>query len=262
MGPGPSNPYPEVMEAFTRPVLGHLDPDFISLLDETNERLKQVWQTQNSLTFPVSATGSAGMETAFVNFVNPGDQVVIGVNGVFGNRMCDVAQRAGATVTRVEEEWGRAIDPQRLLDAHPDPQIIAVVHAETSTGIRNDVAPIGEAKGDALLFVDCVTSLAGIPVLIDQWNVDVAYSGTQKCLGVPPGLSPVTVSDRAMERIVEKPQSWYLDLNMIKDYVTGEGARAYHHTAPISMLYALHAGLGVVLTDGLDATWQLSLIHI
>ena len=256
MGPGPSNPYPEVMEAFTRPVLGHLDPDFISLLDETNERLKQVWQTQNSLTFPVSATGSAGMETAFVNFVNPGDQVVIGVNGVFGNRMCDVAQRAGAAVTRVEEEWGRAIDPQRLLDAHPDPQIIAVVHAETSTGIRNDVAPIGEAKGDALLFVDCVTSLAGIPVLIDQWNVDVAYSGTQKCLGVPPGLSPVTVSDRAMERIVEKPQSWYLDLNMIKDYVTGEGARAYHHTAPISMLYALHAGLGVVLTDGLDATWQ------
>ena len=142
MGPGPSNPYPEVMEAFTRPVLGHLDPDFISLLDETNERLKQVWQTQNSLTFPVSATGSAGMETAFVNFVNPGDQVVIGVNGVFGNRMCDVAQRAGATVTRVEEEWGRAIDPQRLLDAHPDPQIIAVVHEETSTGIRNDVAPI------------------------------------------------------------------------------------------------------------------------
>ena len=130
------------MEAFTRPVLGHLDPDFISLLDETNERLKQVWQTQNSLTFPVSATGSAGMETAFVNFVNPGDQVVIGVNGVFGNRMCDVAQRAGATVTRVEEEWGRAIDPQRLLDAHPDPQIIAVVHAETSTGIRNDLSLI------------------------------------------------------------------------------------------------------------------------
>ena len=165
MGPGPSNPYPEVMEAFTRPVLGHLDPDFISLLDETNERLKQVWQTQNSLTFPVSATGSAGMETAFVTFVNPGDQVVIGVNGVFGNRMCDVAQRAGAAVTRVEEEWGRAFAPQRLLDAHPDPQIIAVVHAETSTGIRNDVAPIGEAKGDALLFVDCVTSLAGLSLI-------------------------------------------------------------------------------------------------
>lgn len=256
MGPGPSNPYPEVMEAFARPVLGHLDPEFISLLDETNDRLREVWQTKNALTFPISATGSAGMETSFVNFISPGDQVVVGVNGVFGNRMCDVASRAGAVVTKVEEDWGRAIDPERLLTAHPNPKMIAVVHAETSTGVRNDIHDLGAGKGDALLLVDCVTSLGGIPVLIDEWAVDIAYSGTQKCLGVPPGLSPVTVSDRAMERLVETPQSWYLDLNMIKDYVTGDGARAYHHTAPISMLYALHAGLGVVINEGLQQAWE------
>ena len=256
MGPGPSNPYPTVMEAFARPVLGHLDPEFISLLDETNDRLREVWQTKNALTFPISATGSAGMETSFVNFINPGDEVVVGVNGVFGNRMCDVATRAGAIVTKVEEDWGRAIDPERLLAAHPNPKMIAVVHAETSTGVRNDIQDLGAGKGDALLLVDCVTSLGGIPVLIDEWAVDIAYSGTQKCLGVPPGLSPVTVSDRAMERLVETPQSWYLDLNMIKDYVTGDGARAYHHTAPISMLYALHAGLGVLIDEGLQQAWE------
>ena len=244
------------MEAFARPVLGHLDPEFISLLDETNDRLREVWQTKNALTFPISATGSAGMETSFVNFINPGDEVVVGVNGVFGNRMCDVATRAGAVVTKVEEDWGRAIDPERLLAAHPNPKMIAVVHAETSTGVRNDIHDLGAGKGDALLLVDCVTSLGGIPVLIDEWAVDIAYSGTQKCLGVPPGLSPVTVSDRAMERLVETPQSWYLDLNMIKDYVSGDGARAYHHTAPISMLYALHAGLGVVIDEGLQQAWE------
>jgi alanine-glyoxylate transaminase/serine-glyoxylate transaminase/serine-pyruvate transaminase len=255
MGPGPCNPYPEVMAAFTRPVLGHLDPDFIALLDETNERLREVFRTRNALTFPVSGTGSAGMEAAFVNVVRPGDVVVVGVNGVFGGRMCDVAARCGAEVVRVDVEWGRAIDPQLLLDAHPSPAVIAVVHAETSTGVRNDVDALGASKGDALLLVDCVTSLGGIPVEIDAWGVDLAYSGTQKCLGVPPGLAPLTVGPRAVERIVEKPQSWYLDLNMIKAYVTGEGARAYHHTAPISMVYALHAGLGAVLDEGLERAW-------
>ena len=255
MGPGPSNPYPEVIEAFTRPVLGHLDPEFIALLDEINERLRSVWQTQNLLTFPVSATGSAGMEAAFCNFVEPGDTVVIGVNGVFGTRMCDVAARCGADVVAVNEDWGRAIDPQRLIDAHPSPKLIAVVHAETSTGVRNDITPLGQGKGDALLLVDCVTSLGGIEVDIDGWAVDIAYSGTQKCLGVPPGLAPLTVSDRALESLVERPQSWYLDLNMIRAYVVGEGARAYHHTAPISMLYALHAGLGAVLDEGLQNAW-------
>ena len=255
MGPGPCNPYPEVIEAFARPVLGHLDPDFIALLDETNERLREVFRTRNALTFPVSATGSAGMEAAFVNFVEPGDTVVIGVNGVFGQRMCEVAARCRAEVVRVDVEWGRAIDPQQLLDAHRNPTIIATVHAETSTGVRNDVAELGANKGDALLLVDCVTSLGCIPLEIDEWGIDIAYSGTQKCLGVPPGLSPLTVSARALDRVVATPQSWYLDLNMIKKYVTGEGARAYHHTAPISMIYALHAGLGVILEEGLENSW-------
>ncbi|HEV8298891.1 MAG TPA: alanine--glyoxylate aminotransferase family protein [Acidimicrobiales bacterium] len=255
MGPGPCNPYPEVIAAFSRPVLGHLDPEFIRLLDETGERLRHVFRTANPLTFPISGTGSAGMEAAFVNVVRPGDVVVVGVNGVFGGRMCDVAARCGADVVRVDVEWGRAIDPQQLLDAHPSPQIIAVVHAETSTGVRNDVDVLGANSGDALLLVDCVTSLGGIPVAIDAWGVDLAYSGTQKCLGVPPGLAPLTVGPRAIDRIVETPQSWYLDLNMIKKYVGGEGARAYHHTAPISMVYALHAGLGVLLEEGLDASF-------
>ena len=252
MGPGPGNPYPEVIEAFGRPVLGHLDPDFIAVLDETNDRLRQVFRTDNPLTFPVSATGSAGMEATFVNVLGPGDTVVIGVNGVFGERMCDVAARCGAEVVRVEAPWGAAIDPQALLDAHPDPKVIAIVHAETSTGVRNDIEPLGAGKGDALLLVDCVTSLGGIPLEIDDWGVDLAYSGTQKCLGVPPGLSPVTVSQAAIDQFVERSQSWYLDFAMIANYVTSGGARAYHHTAPISMIYGLHAGLGVVLEEGLE----------
>jgi alanine-glyoxylate transaminase/serine-glyoxylate transaminase/serine-pyruvate transaminase len=260
MGPGPSNPYPEVAEAFARPVLGHLDPAFLALLDETNDRLRTVFRTQNRLTFPVSGTGSAGMEAAFVNVVEPGDTVVIGVNGVFGERMVDVARRCGAEVVRVDAEWGRPLDPEAIIEAHPDPKVIAVVHAETSTGVRNDVNCIGAAKGDALFLVDCVTSLAGIPVEIDGWHVDLAYSGTQKCLGVPPGLSPFTASDRAIEHLLPVPRSWYLDLNMIANYVTGPssggGARAYHHTAPISMIYALHAGLGAVLDEGLEEAWH------
>ena len=253
MGPGPCNPYPEAIEAFGRPVLGHLDPEFIAVLDETGDRLRQVYRTTNTLTFPVSGTGSAGMEAAFVNFLTPGDVAVVGVNGVFGVRMCDVAERAGAQVIRVDAPWGSAIDPEQLLSAHPDPAIIAVIHAETSTGVRNDIEPLGARKGDSLLVVDCVTSLGGIPLEVDKWGIDVAYSGTQKCLGVPPGLAPLTISDRAIKRIVERPQSWYLDLNMIAKYVSGDAGRAYHHTAPISMVYALHAGLRVVLDEGLEA---------
>jgi alanine-glyoxylate transaminase/serine-glyoxylate transaminase/serine-pyruvate transaminase len=195
------------------------------------------------------------MEAAFVNTVGPGDVVVVGVNGVFGERMCDVASRCGATVVRVEAPWGRALDPAEVLAAHPSPKVIAVVHAETSTGVRNDVAPLGEGKGDALLLVDCVTSLGGIPVEIDGWGVDVAYSGTQKCLGVPPGLAPLTMNERAWSRRIERPQSWYLDLGMIGDYATTKGARKYHHTAPISMVFSLHAGLGALLDEGLEAVW-------
>lgn len=255
MGPGPGNPYPEVAEAFARPLLGHLDPEFLALLDETNERLRAVFRTANPLTFPVSGTGSAGMEAAFVNVVAPGDVVVVGVNGVFGERMCDVARRCGAEVVRVEADWGRPLDPEAVIGAHPSPKVVAVVHAETSTGVRNDVGCIGSGTGDALFVVDCVTSLGGIPVEIDGWQVDLAYSGTQKCLGVPPGLAPFTASSRAVEALLPTPASWYLDLNMIARYVTGEGARAYHHTAPISMVFALHAALGAVLDEGLEASW-------
>lgn len=252
MGPGPCNPYPEAVAALGRPMLGHLDPEFIELLDETNARLRTVFQTKNALTFPVSATGSAGMEASIVNFIGPGDTVVVAVNGVFGGRMVDVVSRTGATAIAVDHEWGQPVDVQRMLDAHPTPAMYAMVHAETSTGVESDVASMGAAKGDALLLADCVTSLGGVDLRVDEWGVDVAYSGTQKCLGVAPGLAPLTVSDRAIERIRPKPQSWYLDLNMIASYVTGSGARAYHHTAPISMIMSLHAGLGAVLDEGLD----------
>jgi alanine-glyoxylate transaminase/serine-glyoxylate transaminase/serine-pyruvate transaminase len=255
MGPGPSNPYPEVTEALGRPVLGHLDPEFLALLDEVSDRLRFAWRTANPLTFALSGTGSAGMEASFVNVVAPGDTAVVGVNGAFGERMCEVARRCGAEVVRVEAPWGTPIDPEALLGAHPAPSVIAVVHAETSTGVRNDVGCLAHGKGDALLLVDCVTSLGGMPVEIDAWGVDLAYSGTQKCLGVPPGLAPFTASERAVARLVERPRSWYLDLSMLADYVTAGGPRAYHHTAPISMLYALHAGLGVLAEEGLEASW-------
>jgi alanine-glyoxylate transaminase/serine-glyoxylate transaminase/serine-pyruvate transaminase len=247
------------MEAFQRPVLGHLDPDFLVVLDEIGDRLRTVFRTKNELTLPISGTGSAGLEACFVNLLEPGDTVIVGVNGVFGERMCEVARRCGADVVRVDMPWGRAIDPQALLDAqraNPGARLVAVVHAETSTGIENEIAPLGALQQtDTLLLVDTVTSLGGIPVDIDGWGVDAVYSGTQKCLGVQPGLAPVSFSARAVERIrgrTAPPQSWYLDLGLIADYVGT--ARRYHHTAPISMLYALHAGLGVLLEEGLDAS--------
>jgi alanine-glyoxylate transaminase/serine-glyoxylate transaminase/serine-pyruvate transaminase len=255
MGPGPSNPYPEVVSAFTRPVLGHLDPEFLQLLDETCDRLRQVFQTTNALTLPVSGTGSAGMEAAFVNVVRPDDVVVVGVNGMFGERMCEVALRLGAQVVRVSVPWGEPLDAEALLAAHPRPSVIALVHAETSTGVRNDVEVVGQGKGGALLLVDTVTSLGGIEVDVDAWAVDLAYSGTQKCLGVPPGLAPFSASDRASKRFLEHPSSWYLDLGLIARYVEQGGGRTYHHTAPISIIYALHAGLGVLLEEGLEQAW-------
>lgn len=260
MGPGPSNPYPEVVAAFTQPLLGHLDPEFLHILDETCDRLRTVFGTTNALTLPISGTGSAGMEACFVNLVEPGDTVIVGVNGVFGERMCEVARRAGAEVLRVDAPWGEAIDPQRLLDAHaaaPHARLLAVVHAETSTGVENHVEPLRALQAtDTLLLVDAVTSLAGIPLDVDGWGIDACYSGTQKCLGVPPGLSPVTFSARAVERISTRStpvQSWYLDLGLIGDYVGT--ARKYHHTAPTGMIVGLHAGLGAVLDEGLDAVW-------
>jgi aspartate aminotransferase-like enzyme len=259
MGPGPSNPYPEATEALGRPMLGHLDPEFLGILDETCQRLRTVFGTANPLTFPVSGTGSAGMETAFVNLVGPGDSVVVGVNGLFGERMCDVAARCRAEVIRVDAPWGRALDPEAVLAAGRQAKLVAVVHAETSTGVRNDVEPLGAALAgtDTLLLIDCVTSLGGIPVSVDGWGVDVAYSGTQKCLGVAPGLAPFTMGERARGRRVARPQSWYLDLGMLADYVASPGgaARKYHHTAPVAMIQSLHAGVGALLGEGLEAAW-------
>ena len=256
MGPGPSNIYPEVSMALQRPMLGHLDPDFLAVLDETCDRLRAVFVTANPATLPLSGTGSAGMEAAFVNFVGPGDTVVIGVNGLFGERMCDVAARGGAHVVRVDSPWGQPLDTDALLGAHPSPKVIAAVHAETSTGVRNDIAALGAGKGDALLLADCVTSIGGIDVAVDDWAVDIAYAGTQKCLGVPPGLAPFTASPRAMSARIQRPQSWYLDLGMLAEYTgpaSGSAARRYHHTAPVTMIMALHAGLGALLAEGLEA---------
>ncbi len=257
-GPGPSNPYPEATAALARPLLGHLDPLFLELMDETCDGLREVWGTSNQRTLPLSATGSAGMEAAFVNTVHPGDVVVVAVNGLFGQRMVDVAQRCGAEVVAVEHEWGTPVDVDRVLSAHPSPAIIAAVHAETSTGVRSDVAALGAGKGDALLLVDAVTSIAGIELRADDWGIDVGYAGTQKCLGVAPGLAPFTISERAFERRVEKPRSWYLDLGLLGGYV-GEASgrqRTYHHTAPTAMVASLHAALGRIRAEGLPAVWE------
>ena len=261
LGPGPSNPYPEVYEAFTRPVIGHLDPVFLGLLDETQDMLRKVFRTENRLTLPISATGSAGMEACVVNLVEPGDKVIIAVNGVFGGRMCEVAERAGAQVIRLDYEWGRAWDPDQIIETqeqNPDARFVGVVHAETSTGVVSDVAALRTLQDtNTMLLVDCVTSLGGSELDIDAWGVDAAYSGTQKCLGVPPGLSPVTFSERAVRRATEERsslvQSWFLDIGLIGAYV-GSG-RKYHHTAPVSMIYALHAGLKRVLDEGLENAW-------
>jgi len=257
LGPGPTNPYPEATRALGQPLLGHLDPVFLGILDETSDRLRTVFGTANRRTLPLSATGSAGMEAAFVNTVGPGDVAVIAVNGLFGERMVDVAGRAGAEVVRVDHEWGRPVDAERVLAAHPAPKLIAAVHAETSTGVLSDLSEIGAGKGDALLLADCVTSLGGVPVTLDEWGVDLAYSGSQKCLGVAPGLAPFTIDERAWERRVQEPQSWYLDLGMLGGYAgeaAGSGGRTYHHTAPTAMIVSLHAGLGRVLEEGLEAT--------
>lgn len=258
MGPGPCNPYPEATEALARPLLGHLDPDFLQILDETCDRLRTVFRTSNARTLPISGTGSAGMEAAFVNTVGAGDTVVVAVNGLFGERMCDVAGRCGAQVVRVDAPWGAPISAGDVLEAAASAgaKVIAAVHTETSTGVRNDIAALGAGKGDALLLTDCVTSIGGIPVEVDAWGVDIAYAGTQKCLGVAPGLAPLTINDRAWTQRIEHPQSWYLDLGMIGEYTGGGGGgRKYHHTAPVAMVASLHAGLGALLSEGLEASW-------
>ncbi len=261
MGPGPSDVDDAVLSAMARPTLGHLDPEFLTVMDELRGMLRSVFQTKNELTMPMSGTGSAGMETCMVNLLEPGDKALIGVNGVFGTRMAEVARRAGADVTEVKGEWGRAFTKEQLAAAatHDAYDLVAVVHAETSTGVLQPVPPVRELADElgALFMIDCVTSLAGHAVKIDEWRVDAAYSGTQKCLSCPPGLSPVTFSERAVEKMRRRKrpvQSWYLDLSLIQGYWGEE--RSYHHTAPINMLYALHEALRLVLVEGLEARFE------
>jgi alanine-glyoxylate transaminase/serine-glyoxylate transaminase/serine-pyruvate transaminase len=259
LGPGPSNAHPRVLAALSRPLLGHLDPSFIELMEETKSLLRTVFATANALTFPISGTGSAGMEACLVNLLEEGDEAVIAVNGEFGRRMTDVAERAGASVVPVEVPWGRPVLPDDVksgLARATRPKLVAVVHAETSTGASSPIAEIAPVVRDsgALFVVDTVTSLAGIPVAVDEWGVDACYSGTQKCLSCPPGLSPVTFSARAVQSIrgrKSKVRSWYLDVTMIERYWGAE--RVYHHTAPVSMNFALAEALRMVVEEGLDA---------
>jgi alanine-glyoxylate transaminase / serine-glyoxylate transaminase / serine-pyruvate transaminase len=259
LGPGPSNAHASVLEAMSRPLLGHLDPEFLGLVDRVKEGLRTVFSTANAMTLPLSATGSAGMEAAIVNLIEPGDRIVVGVNGVFGGRMAEVSRRAGAEVATVEASWGTALDAGAMAETinRVRPRVVAFVHAETSTGVCQPVEDIARSARDAgaLVVLDCVTSLAGRPVTLDAWGIDAAYSGTQKCLSCSPGLSPVSFSDRALERVKTRTrpvQSWYFDLSLLASYFAG-AKRVYHHTAPISSIYGLAAGLDRVLEEGLPA---------
>jgi alanine-glyoxylate transaminase / serine-glyoxylate transaminase / serine-pyruvate transaminase len=261
MGPGPSCVPPDVYEALSKPTIGHLDPDFIAIMDDIKIMLQRLLKTSNQLTVPISGTGSAGMETCFVNLVEPGDEVLILINGVFGNRMEDVASRLGANTDTVQIPWGAPITPKDVRPKLEDKsyKIVAIVHAETSTGVLNPVAEIGELvkNTEALYLVDTVTSLGGIEVSVDEWSIDALYSGTQKCLSCPPGLSPVTFSDRAVNIIKNrrrKVPNWYLDLTLLSNYWAGE-TRVYHHTAPINMLYGLYQAMYLILEEGMEIVY-------
>lgn len=264
MGPGPSNVHPRVLEAMARPTIGHLDPKFIELMDEIKELLKYAFQTKNEVTFAVSGPGSVGMETCLVNLVEPGSKVLVCINGVFGGRMKSIVERCGAEAVVINMSWGRAVDPQLFEDTLKKNQGINVcsfVHAETSTGARTDIKTLTEIahQHNCIVIADTVTSLGGIPLLIDEWNIDVAYSGSQKCLSCPPGLSPVTFNERAVEFIKKRKspvQSWFMDLNLILSYWSGRSKRAYHHTAPINSLYALHESLLILKEEGIENSWK------
>mgnify|MGYP001822876609 FL=1 len=264
MGPGPSDVHPRILEALSRPTIGHLDPAFIGMMDELKELLQYTFQTRNAMTMPVSAPGSAGMETCFVNLVEPGDKVIVCQNGVFGGRMKENVERCGGVAVMVEDKWGDAIDINKLedaLQAHNDAAIVAMVHAETSTGAQSDVAALVKLAHEhgCLTIVDTVTSLGGTAVKVDEWDIDAIYSGSQKCLSCTPGIAPVSFNERALEKVRNRKtrvQSWFMDLSLVMGY-WGEGAkRAYHHTAPINALYALHEALLMLKEEGLENAWQ------
>ena len=258
MGPGPSPVPARVLQAMAAPTLGHLDPEYLAMMDETRQLLRRVFRTENDLTLAVSGTGSAGMEACVVNLIEPGDEVIACVNGVFGGRMRDVMERSGATVRAIEVPWGQTFTPEMIggaLERHPRARVLGLVHAETSTGAHQPLEALSKLVHDAgaLLLVDCVTSLGGLPVEVDAWGIDAAYSGTQKCLSCPPGLAPVTFSARAVEKMHQrqsKVQSWYLDMSLLSAYWGEE--RLYHHTAPVNMTYALREALKIVLEEGLE----------
>jgi alanine-glyoxylate transaminase/serine-glyoxylate transaminase/serine-pyruvate transaminase len=260
LGPGPSMVHPRVLRAMSTPLLGHLDPDFLGIMNEVQAQLRHVFRTTNVFTIALSGTGSAGMEASLVNLIEPGDTVIVGINGVFGGRMADAVERCGGIPIKIEAAWGKVFDPQQIEDALRHTRgvkAVALVHAETSTGAHQPLEELGALchRYGALLVVDAVTSLAGVPLETDAWEIDACFSGTQKCLSCPPGLSPLTLSTRALEVVKtrkRKVQSWYLDLSLIADY-WAEGKRAYHHTAPISMIYALREALRLVLEEGLEA---------
>lgn len=264
MGPGPSDVNPRILEAMSRPTIGHLDPSFIHMMDEMKELLQYTFQTENTLTLPVSAPGSAGMECCFANLVEPGDQVIVCQNGVFGGRMKENVVRSGGIVIPVDDDWGKAVDPDKLEDAlkeNPTAKLVAFVHAETSTGALSDAKTLVALahKYNCLTIVDTVTSLGGVPVLVDEWGIDAIYAGSQKCLSCTPGLSPVSFNAAAQKKIAERKQpvqSWFLDLNLMMGY-WGEGTkRVYHHTAPINALYGLHEALVILQEEGLEAAWD------
>ena len=263
MGPGPSDAHPRVLKAMATPLIGHLDPEFVAIMDEVKSMVQQTFLTKNHLTFVVSAPGSAGMETCLVNLLEPGDECIVCINGVFGGRMTDIAERCGATVHKVESEWGTIITPDQIkkaLDKCPNPKLLAIVHAETSTGVRQPLKEISDLIHNAggLLMVDAVTSYCGVELKVDDWNIDAIYTGTQKNLSAPPGLSPVSFSDAAvkvLENRKTKVQSWFLDLSLVKNYWAG-AKRAYHHTAPVSSVFALREALSIVLEEGLENRWK------
>lgn len=266
LGPGPSDVHPRVLQTLAYPPVGHLDPQFLNLMDEVQDLLRFVFQTENELTIAISGTGTAGMEAAFANFVEPGDSVLVGVSGYFSQRMVDMASRYGAQVRQLERPWGQVFTPEEIEEAlrSQPAKLVALVHAETSTGALQPLAEIAGIvhRHGGLLLADCVTSLGGLPVQIDAWDVDIAYSGTQKCIGAPPGLAPLTVGPRAraaLEQRAARVANWYLDLTTLAQY--WGSARAYHHTAPINMNYALREALRMIQEEGLEARFARHRAH-